>query len=101
MHQYANGVKTRTTITLEKEVLRRAKIEAAASDRSLSRLIEDALRKELERSEGAEPVPPFKVRVFRGKPGLAPGIRQEDFLSPWELIGRLEREARVPGNADS
>jgi hypothetical protein len=94
-------VKVRTTITLEKEVLRRAKIEAAASDRSLSALIEDALRRAIERHEGVEPVSPFRVRVFKGQPGLAPGIRQEDFLSPWELIGRLERETRAPGNADS
>ncbi len=87
-------MKARTTVTLEKDLLRRAKVRAAATDRSLSDLLEEALRAALETP--IESRRPFKLKVFEGSQGLAPGVREEDFLSPWELIGRLER-GEVPG----
>lgn len=65
----------RTTLDLDDTLLARAKAEAARQRTTLTRLIEEglALRLAHDPSDG-EPRPPFRLDVFRGGRGFAPGV---------------------------
>lgn len=75
----------RTTVTIDDDLLRRAKESAARSNRRLGDVIDDALRVLLvERAAGgAQP-----VRLPRyGGGGLRPGVDLEDKEALAELLG--------------
>ncbi len=61
----------RTTLSIDDELLARAKARARASGSTVGRVVEDALRRELARPV-REPGP--EVPVFRGGTGPQPGI---------------------------
>jgi hypothetical protein len=63
----------RTTLNLDDHLVIAAKKKAARDGTTLSRLIEDALRQSLARSAAPAPAP-VDVPVFRGRPGLRPGV---------------------------
>lgn len=72
---YPSGM--RTTIRLPDDLLRRAKRLAASTDRSLTRLIEDALREALGRAEAAKPRGRVRLTTF-GEGGTRPGVDLDD-----------------------
>lgn len=74
----------RTTIRLEDELLREAKQLAAATGRTLTAVIEDALRAQLARR--AEPRERVELPVFRGGGGLQPGVDLDDNAALLELM---------------
>ena len=63
----------RTTVRLHDHLLRDAKQLAARTGRSLTAVIEDALREALNRNRRYLKRPPVKLPTFRGK-GLRPGV---------------------------
>jgi hypothetical protein len=74
----------RTTVAIDDRLLLAAKTAARRRGCTLGRLIEDALRRELEQ-QGARDRPP--VPVFRGGTGPRPGV---DLRSNRALIDLLE-----------
>lgn len=70
----------RTTILLSDTLYRDTKAAAAASGRTVTSLIEDALRERLARRSPAGRKRPRRVRlpVYRGKKGLRPGVDLDD-----------------------
>jgi hypothetical protein len=70
----------RTTLNLDDALMREAKKHAAETGTTLTDVIEQALRRSLGRS--TEPAPtPFRMPVFQGGFGLAPGVTPEDLHS--------------------
>ena len=67
----------RTTIRLDDELLTRTKELAAATGRSLTGVIEDALREMLARRSLAAERLPVRLPTFAGK-GLQPGVDLDD-----------------------
>ena len=67
----------RTTIHLPDDLLARAKQAAAASRRTLTQVIEEALREALGRRKGRERTGALRLPVF-GEGGLLPGIDLDD-----------------------
>jgi hypothetical protein len=63
----------RTTVRLDDDLLREAKVHAAARGVTLTRLIEDALRETLARRRGGAARPRLRLRTFKGL-GLQPGV---------------------------
>lgn len=75
----------RTTISLDDELLREAKKQAAACGRSLSAFVADAIREALaRRARSSEPAP---VRLVTVKGHLLPGVNYDSFA---ELNDRAE-----------
>ena len=75
----------RTTVRLDDELLRDAKAVAAASGRTLTAVIEDALREVLaRRAAGAERV---ELPVFRGG-SLQAGVDLDDTAALLDLMER-------------
>lgn len=62
----------RTTVSIEDELLGRAKARARQEGVTLGALLEDALRNAL--AADRTPAQPIELPVFRGGTGLAPGI---------------------------
>lgn len=91
----------RTTVTLEDELVRQAKVVAAESGQSFSEVLEDALREKLTRRR-ASPKRLRKLPTFRGR-GAAPGVDLSDnaatraFELEWEIKDRPERFPWLPG----
>ena len=78
----------RTTIRLDDELLREAKAYAASTDRTLTRLIEDALREALARRKQSAK----RVRVelpTSGGGGLQPGVDLDNSAALWDLTDGL------------
>ena len=79
----------RTTIRLEDHLLREAKQFAARTGRTLTAVIEDALRESLARSRKR----PLRTRAtlptFRGN-GLRPGVDLDDSASLLEVMETAE-----------
>jgi hypothetical protein len=79
----------RTTIRLDDDLLREAKAYAAATDRTLTRLIEDALREALARRDAR-----LARRCVRlptsGHGGLQPGIDISNSKALWDLMDGIE-----------
>ncbi len=74
----------RTTLDLEDELVRAAKLKAVETDSTLTRVIEDALRQSLARD--AEPEEPFKLRWGTVKGRLLPGVDLTDRDSLYERM---------------
>jgi hypothetical protein len=79
----------RTTIRLDDDLLREAKAFAAATDRTLTRLIEDALREALARRDAR----PARRRVRLptvGGSGVQPGVDLDSNANLLDLMEGLE-----------
>jgi hypothetical protein len=76
----------RTTIRLDDELLKQAKRAAAASGRTLTKLVEDALREALARRQAGPRRERVTLRTFRGR-GLRPGVDLDDSAS---LLERMD-----------
>jgi hypothetical protein len=63
----------RTTVSIDDELLKQAKTVAVSTGRTLSAVVEDALRVSLLRQARAAERPPVSLPTFRGK-GLQPGV---------------------------
>lgn len=68
----------RTTISLDDELLRRAKREAAERGTTLSGVIADALRCDLERGHPHQPLEPFTMVTFFGAGGSPADVDIDD-----------------------
>jgi hypothetical protein len=75
----------RTTIRIDEQLLREAKELAARSGRSLTSIIEDALRESLARHRDSGRREPVRLVTFRGK-GLRPGVDLDDSASLLDLM---------------
>lgn len=83
---YADMV--RTTIRMEDGLLARAKAEAVRSGRTLTQVIEDAVRESLARAEGVEPARrPVSLPTFAGS-GLQPGVDLDSGATLADLMDR-------------
>ncbi len=80
----------RTTIRLEESLLKAAKRAAADSGRTLTAVIEDAVRESLARRHAPGPRRTVRLPTFRGR-GTLPGVDLDDSAA---LIERME--ARAP-----
>ena len=78
----------RTTIRLNDDLLREAKAYAAATDRTLTRLIEDALREALARRKQRAKRPRVELPTS-GEGGLQPGVDLDNSASLWDLMDGL------------
>ncbi len=67
----------RTTVRLPDDLMAAAKRYAADSDRTLTALIEDAIRAELHRASALADAQRFSIEVTQGS-GLQPGIDLAD-----------------------
>ena len=67
-------VTERTTVRLPEDLLRRARMKAAADDRSLTSMIEEGLRLVLAGESPREPAAPRYARISRETGGPAPGV---------------------------
>ena len=83
----------RTTIRLDDELLTRTKELAARTSRSLTGVIEDALREMLARQSQAAERPPVRLPTFAGK-GLQPGVDLDDSEALLDLMDGLEGPPR-------
>jgi hypothetical protein len=75
----------RTTINLDDQLLKEAKAAAAAADRSLSELIEEALRERLGRRQAQQRRKRVSLPTFRGQ-GVRPGIDLKDWGSVLDVM---------------
>jgi hypothetical protein len=77
----------RTTVRLDDALLRQAKKLAAETGRSLTAVIEDALRETINRRSARNALPgKFRLPAFKGR-GLRPGI---DLDNSAELLDLME-----------
>jgi K+-transporting ATPase c subunit len=79
----------RTTIRLDDDLLQQAKAHAAATNRTLTQLIEDALRVALARRAAATERPRIDLPVFRGS-GLQPGVNLDSNAALLDLMEGTE-----------
>ena len=79
----------RTTIRLDDDLLREAKGYAAATDRTLTRLIEDALREALARRDAQPARRRLRLRTFKGC-GLQPGVDLDSNVALLDLMEGIE-----------
>ena len=75
----------RTTVRLDERLLREAKQFAAREGRTLTAVIEDALRQFLSRRAAPPARRPFRIRPFRGT-GLAPGVDLDDSAALLDVL---------------
>ena len=75
----------RTTIRLDEPLLAEAKKAAAEIGKTLTAMIEDALREALARRKHRKKLPPVKLNTFGGK-GLQPGVDLDDSASLLDLM---------------
>jgi hypothetical protein len=75
----------RTTIRIDDELLKKAKQLAARSGKSLTAVIEDALRESLARQELSSTREPVHLVTFKGK-GLLPGVDLDDSAALLDLM---------------
>lgn len=76
----------RTTIRLDEELLTQAKQLAARTGRTLTAVIEDALRRAFADAKRAKKHPPARLPTFRGD-GLQPGVDLDDTAA---LLGLMD-----------
>jgi hypothetical protein len=79
----------RTTIRLDDDLLREAKVYAAARGLTVTRLIEDALREALARRRTATARPRLRLRTFKGQ-GLQPGVNLDSNAALLDLMADTE-----------
>ena len=75
----------RTTIRIDEQLLKEAKQLSARSGRSLTSIIEDALRESLARQRASGQREPIRLVIFKGK-GLLPGVDLDDSASLLEIM---------------
>ena len=75
----------RTTIRLDDHLLTEAKIYAAESGRTLTALLEDALRESLARRRQASAREPVRLKTVKGN-GLHHGVDLDDSASLLDLM---------------
>ena len=75
----------RTTIRLDDQLLKEAKGVAAATGRSFTELVEDALRETLARRHAGASRQPVVLRTFKGQ-GLGPGVDLDDWAALLDLM---------------
>jgi len=75
----------RTTVRLDDHILREAKALAAETGKTLTALIEDALRESLARHRTRSRGARVKLPTFKGK-GLRPGVDLDDSAGLLELM---------------
>jgi hypothetical protein len=75
----------RTTVRLDDELFRRTKALAAQTGRTLTAVIEDALREALARQRGPRGRRPVALPTFKGI-GLQPGIDLDDSAGLLEVM---------------
>lgn len=75
----------RTTIRIDDQLLREAKELAARSGKSLTSIIEDALRETLSRQRDSGQREPVRLVTVGGK-GLLPGVDLDDSAALLELM---------------
>jgi hypothetical protein len=76
----------RTTIRLDDDLLRAAKLYAVETGRTLTAVIEDALRQAISRRSPGEPASPVQLPVARGGGTLQPGVDLDDSAALLELM---------------
>lgn len=77
----------RTTVRLDDELLKETKRFAAETNRTLTAVIEEALRERLARREGPRERKPFEPKVFKGQgKGLKPGVDLDDNSALLDLM---------------
>ena len=93
--RYYPSMTTRTTVRLPEDLMRKVKKAAAETDRSLTAVIEDALREHLSRPIEATSRPHGPLPTD-GKGGLQPGVSIDDSRALRELLdeGRSLDELR-------
>ena len=82
----------RTTVRLDDQLLTEAKILAAATGRSLTSVIEDALREMLARRQTSSKRDPVRLKTVAGK--LLPGIDLDDSAGLLEIMEQYGGPAR-------
>jgi len=82
----------RTTIRLDEQLLREAKEVAAQSGRTLTGLIEDALREALARRRAVAARKRVTLPTFKGR-GLQPGVDLDDSAA---LLDLMEGRSAAP-----
>lgn len=75
----------RTTVRLDERLLREAKAVAARERRTLTAVIDDALRQFLARKSAPRKRAPFKLVTF-GSGGLRPGVDLDDTAALVDLM---------------
>ena len=80
----------RTTVRLDGDVLAQAKETAARTGRTLTAVIEDALRESFARARSGDRQPGPELPTFRGR-GLQPGVDLDDTAA---LLGLMESGER-------
>jgi hypothetical protein len=75
----------RTTIRMDEQLLKEAKQLAAQQGKSLTAVIEDALRETLRRQRHARDQEPARLVTFQGK-GLRPGVDLDDSATLLDLM---------------
>ena len=79
----------RTTIRIDEQLLKEAKQLAIQRKKSLTAIIEDALRESLSRQNTAGQRPPVHLPTCSGK-GLLPGVDLDDSASLLDLMERTD-----------
>jgi len=75
----------RTTIRIDERLLKEAKQQAIRSGKTLTAIIEDALRESLTRQRGSGPRETVRLVTFEGK-GLLPGVDLDDSAALLDLM---------------
>jgi hypothetical protein len=75
----------RTTVRLDENLLRQTKALAARTGRTLTAVIEDALRETLVRQRIRRPPPRQTLPTFKGR-GLRPGVDLDDSAGLLDLM---------------
>ena len=76
----------RTTVRLDKTLMREAKRYAAEHNKTLTKIIEEALREKLTRKQPELQI--FELRTFDGG-GLQPGVNLDDNAATRDLMDGL------------
>jgi hypothetical protein len=74
----------RTTLQLQDQLVIEAKQRAAETGRTLTKLVEDAIRLELGRADNAQR-PPYRIEAVGGR-GLQPGVDLDDSAALLDLM---------------
>jgi hypothetical protein len=75
----------RTTIRLDDDLLRKTRALAAQTGRTLTAVIEDALREALARSRQRRDQPRIALPTFKGN-GLQPGVDLDDTVGLLDIM---------------
>jgi hypothetical protein len=74
----------RTTVRLDERLARQVKQYAARQGRTITAVIDDALRQLLARTESAKGLPPYAPTTFKGR--LRPGVDLDDSAALLDLM---------------